>query len=520
MSVDLVNTVLKDSNVPPILGANDSQWDRIEYDRSYYFPSDEIVDLSTEYSKDIIADDCGDVRLYTMWMSSLESPGPLKNFAEKLCNGIFNGLTDCVDYALEITENDPNIGCIVKLLLHSCCEQLMKDYSSDLLKRVIKFISAMTFNPYTRDGNIDGNLIVLAQLLLCVILGPNKINIPKMNERKRIKTEYRLNASLQNSKDYDSDTSGESVLSDPPFDFDDEPEIFETTKTEILQTSDDQLLSSFKLEETNIATDNLLNISSIYTNGDESTGGTTTIIEEQLDNGVIDQNRTLSDIKAEGIVNYKNEYEELFAIMEELRSTNQLVGGNDGIVNFENSEMKNEKIEFTEDGQIININTDDMELEVTNIKKELLEGPPALIENQMKIDFDEQQQQQHIEMKPTKRNSSCMEEKCSKVFTKMCKRKMISDVAMLIGITSAHWGYFEKIATLILKNRLEEYFADEKIWTQRQYDWIVRVVYASWALGEEAIRNFFNFLDKLSSSDFPEWTNCHVVVKLDLILLK
>lgn len=497
VSTDLVNNVLKDSNVPPILGATESHWDRIEYDRTYYFPADEIVDLSTEYAKELVPEDCGDIRLTTMWMSTLDNPEPLKDFANKLSNGIFNGLSDCYYYALEITENDPNVGCIVKILLTSCCEQLLNDYNSESLERCSKFINSMTYNPYTRDANIDGNLVILAQLLLCVMLGPNKQNIEKMRARKKFKTEYRLMESLK-AKDYDSDTSGESCLSDPPLDLDDEIEMFEE-KHEIVKNEED-ILNTFKLEDTNIATDNILNIQNIYTNSDEPTR-TTTIIEEQLDNGIIDQNRTLNDIEAEEIANFKNECEELFAIMEELRNTNQMAVGTDDIVNFGSSEMKDE-IKTDE------FNQENMEMEVTNIKKELLEGPPALTESQMDIE-----DVPNFEAKSVKRDSSCVEEeKYTKIFTKMCKKKMISNIATTVGLASAHWGYFEKIATLILKNRLEEYFSEEIIWTRNQYDKIVRIIYASWALGEEAVRNLFYYFDRMHSDDFGEWTRCHVVV--------
>lgn len=49
----MVNEVLRDSDVPPCLGAMDSDWDRIDYDGSYFFYSDKIIELRDEYQKDV-----------------------------------------------------------------------------------------------------------------------------------------------------------------------------------------------------------------------------------------------------------------------------------------------------------------------------------------------------------------------------------------------------------------------------------------------------------------------------------
>lgn len=53
VTYDLVNEVLKDCDVPPIVGANNEPWDKIEYDGVYFFNSDEVLDLREEYIKDV-----------------------------------------------------------------------------------------------------------------------------------------------------------------------------------------------------------------------------------------------------------------------------------------------------------------------------------------------------------------------------------------------------------------------------------------------------------------------------------
>lgn len=53
VTYDLVNEVLKDADVPPMLGAMDSDWDCIDYDGSYFFHSDKIFELRDEFQKEI-----------------------------------------------------------------------------------------------------------------------------------------------------------------------------------------------------------------------------------------------------------------------------------------------------------------------------------------------------------------------------------------------------------------------------------------------------------------------------------
>lgn len=53
VTYDLVNEVLKDADVPPMLGAMDTDWDCIDYDGSYFFHSDKIFELRDEFQKEI-----------------------------------------------------------------------------------------------------------------------------------------------------------------------------------------------------------------------------------------------------------------------------------------------------------------------------------------------------------------------------------------------------------------------------------------------------------------------------------
>lgn len=56
VTYDLVNEVLKDADVPPCLGALDSDWERIDYDGTFYYYSDKILELRDEYQREISFD--------------------------------------------------------------------------------------------------------------------------------------------------------------------------------------------------------------------------------------------------------------------------------------------------------------------------------------------------------------------------------------------------------------------------------------------------------------------------------
>lgn len=53
VTYDLVNEVLKDADVPPSLGAMDSDWERIDCNGTFYYYSDKILELRDEYQREI-----------------------------------------------------------------------------------------------------------------------------------------------------------------------------------------------------------------------------------------------------------------------------------------------------------------------------------------------------------------------------------------------------------------------------------------------------------------------------------
>lgn len=90
MTSDLVNVVLKDMNVPSVLGANSSNWDTIDCDGCYYFNSDRVVDLREEYLKEYEMLQPGPTSVTSTWVVEDEISEDLLDLFDKLCDGELN----------------------------------------------------------------------------------------------------------------------------------------------------------------------------------------------------------------------------------------------------------------------------------------------------------------------------------------------------------------------------------------------------------------------------------------------
>lgn len=100
MTTDLVNVVLKDMSVAPVLGASSSNWDTIDCDSdsandgdgsagsgSYYFNSDRVVDLREEYMKEYQMLQPGPTSVTSTWCVEDEVSEDLLDLFDKLCDG-------------------------------------------------------------------------------------------------------------------------------------------------------------------------------------------------------------------------------------------------------------------------------------------------------------------------------------------------------------------------------------------------------------------------------------------------
>lgn len=89
VTYDLVNEVLKDADVPPCLGALDNDWERIDYDGTFYFYSDKILELRDEYQREISFDVPIEKDFLCSWPIEEKHLGELQEYVPNMLYGMY-----------------------------------------------------------------------------------------------------------------------------------------------------------------------------------------------------------------------------------------------------------------------------------------------------------------------------------------------------------------------------------------------------------------------------------------------
>lgn len=174
VTVDLVNEVLKDANVDPILGVSFSFWDRIESDGTYFFNYDEEVDLQEEYTKDVTVDQLGALNLSAGWFGEPNRQQDLIEFYGNIVDGMYFGDEDLVHTILDIVGSNPHVALVAKLLLNKCIEMLAFEYSEEILSQTLQLLNAIVQNPGTQTGQFSNEISYLSQIFEALLLGATK----------------------------------------------------------------------------------------------------------------------------------------------------------------------------------------------------------------------------------------------------------------------------------------------------------------------------------------------------------
>ncbi|KAJ6643144.1 hypothetical protein Bhyg_08100 [Pseudolycoriella hygida] len=186
LSVDLTNEVLKDADVPPVIGAGINNWDQIDYDGTYFFHFDEVLELRDEYNKEVTLTQPGPLSLSTNWFANKKSVKNLESLCTALSNAIFTGNDAAFKYAIHATSINPYIGCILQPLLNKILSMIVVTYTDETLDRAIKFLSAITYNYNSREATANYQLLHLSQLITCLLLGPLDLNEHRSDEQKKM----------------------------------------------------------------------------------------------------------------------------------------------------------------------------------------------------------------------------------------------------------------------------------------------------------------------------------------------
>ncbi|XP_073827004.1 SAGA factor-like TAF6 isoform X2 [Musca autumnalis] len=172
VTYDLVNEVLKDSDVPPCLGAMDSDWDRIDYDGSYFFYSDKILELRDEYQREVSFSIPHGPDFKSYWPVDDKYMEQIKKYVPSLLYAILNGNPDELDTVLSEAAFSPLIGSCYRLILAKIVQIIAFKQTNEISSRCWRLLRALSSNPRTRDVDCREEYYHLAEILVCQLLAP------------------------------------------------------------------------------------------------------------------------------------------------------------------------------------------------------------------------------------------------------------------------------------------------------------------------------------------------------------
>lgn len=147
--------------------------------------------MRDEYLRDVQLTQAGPMQLTTNWWTKKDSEEELIKLSNHMSFGknsvfsvllltlnlcvlaILTGNETAFNYAVHTARINPYMGSIIKPLFVKCLEILMPEYTTEMLERCIKFMSAAIYNYHTRDSYLDDIFIHMSQVLSCILLGPS-----------------------------------------------------------------------------------------------------------------------------------------------------------------------------------------------------------------------------------------------------------------------------------------------------------------------------------------------------------
>ncbi|XP_023303402.2 uncharacterized protein LOC111685374 [Lucilia cuprina] len=172
ITYDLVNEVLRDSDVPPCLGAMDSDWDRIDYDGSYFFYSDKIIELRDEYQKDVTFNMPQGADFKCSWPMEDKHMENIRKYVPAFIYVALNASTDDLDAVLTEAAFSSLMGHCYRLILTKIIQIVAFKQSPDICQRCWRLLRALSSNPQCRDVDAREEYFHLAEILICQLLAP------------------------------------------------------------------------------------------------------------------------------------------------------------------------------------------------------------------------------------------------------------------------------------------------------------------------------------------------------------
>ncbi|XP_058824608.1 uncharacterized protein LOC131685143 [Topomyia yanbarensis] len=488
VTYELVNEVLKDCDIPPIIGANNEPWDKIEYDGVYFFNSDEVLDLREEYIKDVTMEQSNIPVLSTSWMAESAIAEDLIELYNNVCDAVYIGDEECFEEAIEILTTNPHVPSLMKLLLTKAIEMLGFEYTEGTLTRTLQFLEALVRNHHVSHSDLTLELSLLSQIFVNLLLGP-----PSMTQAKFIPAQQ-LNLDLLPPSQHHQPLSiapngTESSLESGP----------------ASQNNMDQIQSTFNqsaMISMNVLENNLTGPS------EDSNNSNSNATEELL--------RSIEHIK-EGpdgidINNIKDEYEALFSMVQglgkqETGEDQENTPESDGFqikTEFGNEfDSSSHNFMIQQSGPIMEETGANYEIKQEHESK--LKQETALVE-----DPDENvslQMSESTSGEVINPNSTTLESE--NIITLICGDHLVDHVSRVIGLCSSKWGFVEQECTFLLVERLQRYFDDKKQ-SSIDYNWLSRILRGLWSVGEFAFREMIPYFELIDSDSVTELINCYM----------
>ncbi|XP_055918099.1 uncharacterized protein LOC129950248 [Eupeodes corollae] len=174
---DLVNEVLKDSDCPPVLGSMDTEWDRIDYDGSFFFNSDKVIELRNEYQKDVeIA-----IPMGPPFMSTWPLQGGCRDMMQSFMQSVFlitlGGSEQDFDSVRQYVYAAPFIGSCFRVLLIKMIQTLAFKQTNHVKRRCWRLMQTLAQHPTCRNVYCREEFFHLAEIFICQLLDTYEANI-------------------------------------------------------------------------------------------------------------------------------------------------------------------------------------------------------------------------------------------------------------------------------------------------------------------------------------------------------
>ncbi|XP_017028765.1 uncharacterized protein Saf6 [Drosophila kikkawai] len=172
VTYDLVNEVLKDANVPPMLGAMDSEWDRIDYDGSYYFHSDKIFELREEFQKEISLAMADDVDFHSIRPVEDRHAEQLKQCVQNLVTAALFADSKSQNEAVAHAYQTPLMGSVYRVLVSKMVQLLAFKQQDVLSRRCWRLLRACNYNAHANHSACRPEYFHLAEVLVSQLMAP------------------------------------------------------------------------------------------------------------------------------------------------------------------------------------------------------------------------------------------------------------------------------------------------------------------------------------------------------------